>query len=185
MRLTKKLDELESQLTLNMAPVLSYFLRGLARDEIVALFERYGLSPSEELIDIYEWKNGVQYENVPTGKLRFGVQGVFYPLKESLEIYELSKEEFPMYFPLFSDDTYLVNLDRNSEGFGIVYIYCPPLQILTPKSCFDSITSMIDTQIACFAEGIYSYDDEDFFSEDIDRAFEISKKMNPLCEYWS
>jgi hypothetical protein len=181
-----KLIELEQELVKARSPVLKYFMEGLQAEYITSLFERNSLHPTDELVELYQWKNGLEFENIPTGLLRFGVMGVFLPLEVSVEIFKASEEaSLETYFPIFSDDSFLIQLDRQSEGFGKIFVFSPALQILEPETCFDSLERMIETFIECFREGAYFYDSEGFFEEDYDKSVGIAKKFNPTATYWS
>lgn len=186
MSITFKLMELERQLEIAQSPVLRFFADGIEQKDIVSLFEKESLVPTEGLVELYQWKNGVKFEGVPTGNLCFGVNGVFFPLEESLSIYRYSRQEnLRDYFPIFSDDSFLIQLNKQSPDFGKIFIYSPAMQILKPQSYFDSLASMIETLITCFKEKAFFYDTELFLEQDYDRSFDIAKQINPNSAYWS
>jgi hypothetical protein len=178
--------ELEQELQKVDAPVLKYFNTGLSEQEVNNLFRQIDLRPSEELIYMYTWRNGLRYEGVPSGKLSFGLNGVFFPLQDSIEMYQkFIVEQFPSFFPIFWDDTFLINLNAESEDYQKVFIYSPPLLIIEPQSCYDSLKAMIRTFVTCFRQGIFSYDNERLFQEQRELAVEVSKSINPRSEYWT
>ncbi|MBT1685623.1 hypothetical protein [Dawidia soli] len=186
MRIRRKLMELENELAIARSPVLAYFLNGLQREYIISLFQQNSLSPPDELVDLYEWKNGVQFEGVPTGLLHFGVPGVFFPLEDSLKIFHASEvTRSSTYFPVFSDDSFLIQLNNRSPDYGKIFIYSPALQIFEPEACFDSLESMIDTFIVCFRKGAFFYNNDSFFEQDYDKSFDVAKAVNPGSTYWS
>ena len=181
----KELRELERELQKINGPVLKYFRPGLSEREVVHLFSGTDLKPSRELIQLYTWRNGLQYENIPSGKLSFGLNGVFFPLPVSIEMYQrFISEKLPSLFPVFWDDTFLVNLDANSEDYLKIFIYTPALLITEPQCCYDSLSSMMQTFVACFQKGIFSYDREGYFQEQYEEAVQISRSLNPLSLYW-
>jgi len=179
-----KLEELESELELVKSPVLEFFLNGLSKKAILSFFEKEQLVPTEDLIEMYQWRNGVRFKDIPAGKLCFGVSGVFFPVEISMKVYNDNKTDFVNYFPIFSDDSYLLNLDPMSKDAGKISIYCPSLQIMEPQSYFDSMTSMIETFIACFRRGCFFYDKNGYFEQDYSLSFELAKEINPNSEYW-
>ncbi len=177
--------ELENELRKKDAPVLRYFNTGLSEQDVNDLFRQVKLKPSAELIQMYTWRNGLRYEGVPAGKLSFGLNGVFFPLQDSIEMYQsFIGEQFPSFFPLFWDDTFLINLDTESKDYQKIFIYSPSLLITEPQSCYDNLPTMIRTFLTCFQKGIFSYDREGFFQEQFELTAETSKSLNPFSAYW-
>lgn len=185
MDITIELHQLQSQLERINAPVLKYFNPGLSEREVMTLFKATNLTATEDLKALYQRRNGMAYQNIPSGKLSFGVNGGFFPLDTSIEMYQQHfREQFPFFFPIFWDDSFLISLDSKSADYGKVFIYSPSLLILEPQSCFDSLAGMIKTFSKCFETGIFGYDDEEFFTSTGDRYWDVMKKMNPNSEYW-
>jgi len=179
-----KLKELERELLSVKSPVLDFFLDGLKKQTIISFFEKEELDPPEDLIELYEWKNGVRFKDIPAGKLSFGVDGVFFPIEQSIRIYKADKATLVNFFPIFSDDSFLFNLDRTSDGFGKIFFYCPSLQINEPQSYFDSVPCMIETFIVCFRRGAFYYDKDGFFTKNYTLNQELAKEINPNSAYW-
>jgi hypothetical protein len=180
-----ELMQLEQEFERINAPVLKYFNPGLSEGEIKEMFSQVGLIPPDELIELYKWRNGVRYREMPTGKLCFGVNGVFYPLQDSVEIYNNSVAgDFPFYYPIFSDDTFLINLDNESPDYRKIFIYCPALLINEPQACYDSLSLMIQTFVTCFQKRIFSYDHDELFQEHYELTVEVCKGFNPMSVYW-
>lgn len=180
-----ELRNLEEELRRIDAPVQKYFNAGLSEAEIRNLFRQIGLTPSEELIQIYTWRNGLRYKELPSGKLSFGLNGVFFPLQDSIDMYRsFVADQFPLFFPLFWDDTFLINLNVGSKDYQMIFIYSPSLLITEPQSCYDSLETMIHTLVTCFQKGIFSYDAEGFFKEQHRLTAAVSRSINPLSIYW-
>jgi hypothetical protein len=183
-----KLIKFESVLSSIEAPILKYFNSGISKETIIENFNLINLIPSPDLISLYEWKNGMSTpSDMPSGKTWFGVGCHFYSLKDSIVEYNLSiKEEFyeNHFFPIFHHDTFLINLDHNSEDFNKIFIYCPALTIIEPESYYDSINNMIDTLTVCFEKRISWYDSEDFIQYDPKQFFAICKELNPKSMHW-
>src|SRR5690606_25750998 len=148
--------ELEQELRKIDAPVLRYFSLGLSEQEVDHLFREIDLKPSKELIQLYTWRNGLNYEGAPSGRLSFGLNGVFLPLQNSIEMYrDFVRQEFPLFFPVFWDDTYLINLNAQSPDYLKIFIHTPALLITEPQSCYDSLPKMLRTFAVCFQKGIF------------------------------
>jgi len=164
---------------------LNSFNEGLSNEEARNIFSEINLNPTNELVQLYEWRNGLKYTSAPSGKLYFGVSGIFYPVKTSVDIYQRSLEFLKYFFPVFSDDSFLINLNKESENFGKVFIYSPALLINEPQGCYDSIDSMVETYLTCFQQKIFYYDADGFFQENYDQSNLVSRSLNPNSEYWT
>ncbi|MBT1707356.1 hypothetical protein KK062_03940 [Fulvivirgaceae bacterium PWU5] len=102
MSITAKLTAFEKQLELIKAPVIKYLLPGLAKEEIHRRFATTGLTPTDDLVTLYQWRNGLRYDDIPTGMLLFGIGGVLLPLQDSVTIYNRTDFELKKnYFPVF------------------------------------------------------------------------------------
>ena len=185
MSIVLKLEELEGELKRIGAPVLDYFLNGLDRDDIISLFRESSIEPTDELIELYQWRNGLGFKDIPVGRLIFGIEGVFYPLQESLKIFnEFGEADWIKYFPVFSDDAFLIQLNKEAKDYGRICIHSPALIINEPQSYFDSLSTMIETCIICFRNGFFSYDTNGFFEQDYDKSLEVARNLNPNSDYW-
>jgi hypothetical protein len=187
MEIAQKLIELE-QILIGFKPSpIDYLQNGIEENEIRESFNSINFTKlPDDLIDFYKWKNGTCFKDIPTGKLNFGINGVFISLNDCLDMYvhNLSENLYTAtFFPIFSDDTHLINLDKNSSSFGGIFIYSPSLLINEPTLCFDSLYTMIETLLVCFQSKIFWYEDG-IFEYDVIEAWNISAKLNPKSEYW-
>jgi hypothetical protein len=186
MTLFNRLQQFESELLSIDAAILRYFKPGLPVAEVKQLFNKTKLQANDDLIELYAWRNGLEYQGVPSGLLSFGASGAFMPLSDSISNYvSFSEELFPLFFPIFWDDMYLINLDQSSVNYGAVFIHSPPSLILEPQKCYHSIASMVNTFSTCFKEKVFRYDGSGFFKEDYEKSTIISRALNPNCEYWN
>lgn len=183
----KELANLEKCLVQMKAPVIDYLRPGLNRNSIGKYFDAFHICPTNDLIDLYHWHDGVDFYDMPTGRISFTNWGVFYPLKDSITVYKrYENSEFisRSLFPIFLDDNVWIDLNDQSTTFGQLYFFSPSLLILTPVSCYDSLKDLIKTSLFCFENGLYAFDEDGFLMIEDDSVKDISKKMNPNSEYW-
>lgn len=162
------------------APVLNYFAPGLDDEEIRLTFDAAGLVPTDDLVALYRWHNGLHYNDVENDRINFGLPGIFLPLDSSIELYLQLDTILPALFPIVSGDSLLVDLDPHSPAHGRIYFFSAERGIL-PESRYDSLQKMFETLTVCFQEGIYSYDGESRFREIPDLAGEVWRSFNPAC----
>ena len=107
--------------------------------------------------------------------------------KISVDIYTraIKNNEYEKYFfPVFSDNSFLINLDNTSNNFGQIFIFSPSLVIIEPISYYDSLKSAFCTILTCIKEKAFWYDNDGFFEYDPNLRKEITKKLNPNSDYW-
>lgn len=113
------------------------------------------------------------------------MQGIMESSKE--HIFKLTKYGF---LPLFSTGhgEYLaINLKDylnkpNETPIYYLSTWNPDFELYT--SIYDSFYQIFVTVNECFKKGVYFMDDGGLIDIDIDKYYEISKKMNPNSEYW-
>ncbi|MBL7783645.1 MAG: hypothetical protein JNM22_20590 [Saprospiraceae bacterium] len=193
--------DLESKMRLAKSPLIEIANKGQRPDAIKASFDSIGLIPTNELIDLYEWHDGVDisrnyYVNF------FGKNGNWLPLKEAIKYYkgfyaESTEEEWFMIeneavgkylFPISHDDDFLVFLKPDSKYYGAVFTVSPGLLIIQPRMIFDSLEKMCVSIAACYRLGHYStiQKPDGYYDEHLDfhASFDVFKKYNPISEYW-
>lgn len=179
--------EFENLLVEQNAPILKYFNRGMAKNETVNHLKKINLEPNEELLQLYEWKNGIQFRNLPTGKINLGVNGCFLPIESSIMNYRSDVENKlykNFYFPVFSNDCYLINLKESTKKYGRIYIYSPSLLINKPEVCFDDLTTMFTVFLEGFKQQALFYDSEGFLECDYSVFGMIANNLNFSTKYW-
>lgn len=182
------LEKLEQILIKAGVDVTLLFNPGIERATIVELVNEIGLHPNEELIQLFQWHNGVNFHDKPTGRISFTNWGVFLPLSYCIDAYKAQIALYNDYFflfPFFFDDTVMIDLDITSNTYGQLYFLCPSLQIIEPITAYDSLLSMVQTTLNCFEKGLMYYDSEGFLEIDTSAVSTLSKELNPKSEYWN
>lgn len=177
----------ESELRSIGAPVLKYFNDGLSREKIIDIFDEIHLKPTEDVIELFEWKNGTLYEDIPTGKINFGENGCLLPLEDLRRTYLFAMIDkiYPKtFFPILTSDDFLINLDESSKDYKKIFIYCPGLLILKPITCFNSLPRMFETFAEGFRQKVLWYGKDEYFTYDYKKYFALVREMNPNSRYW-
>lgn len=150
-----KLGKLESIFKGAKAPLLQYLNPGLQEDEIEIFFSRNNINLHPDLLELYEWHNGLtsvygQKQEI----LEFAPSASFLNLSEALSLrndfisynyFEVADRE--EYFPFFSggeDDMHLFKITT-----GEIYHSCPIIQIYCDK-VFPSLSLMLDFFLNCY-----------------------------------
>lgn len=181
------LIKFENELRSIGAPVLKYFNDGISREKIIGYFSEVHLNPTEEVIELFQWRNGTEYEDIPSGKINFVVNGCFMPLDDLKHAYlfDMIDRLYPkVFFPICTNDDFLINLDKSSKDYKKIFIYSPSLIINRPMTCFDSLPKMIETFTECFKQKAIWYNEEEYLRRDYDKYFSIIHEMNPNSKYW-
>lgn len=185
---------LENALQKAKSPIVRYLNPGLPKDDILKYFQDLQMTPIKEVIDLYEWHNGINDEGLSFGVDFFGLKGFFIPISQIKECYQdrvdeswvVSNEPLGKYLlPISYDDDLMVCLKPNSRFLGAVYIISPALLILEPCMIFDSIETMVLGITEAHNLNLYSYDDDGFLLDfDVEKEAEVFKKLNPKSEFW-
>lgn len=111
--------------------------------------------------------------------------GTFIPLLDAATSYREAKEEnfWPANFwPIFNDDTLLLDVDAASKTYGQVHLYSPSLIILEPAPYYDSLNAMFTTYLTALMNGFVPYGPD--FELNFSNYRKLAKRLNPLSTYW-
>jgi hypothetical protein len=178
----------EEVLNTLQANILSLLQNGLPKEEIKKKLLIAGIPAIEELVNLYEWKNGVDDSIESFHEAELFPEGIMLSLESSLESYRIytqkkiwNRELFPL-FTNGSGDFILMNI---MEGDYSLFMYAPSLLLSdTPFSIYDSLDKMFATLIACFEQGAYYVKEDKLMELDFDLKYTVSETLNPLSEFW-
>jgi cell wall assembly regulator SMI1 len=163
--------------------------RGLTRPEIQALEATLPFSFTEELVIVYEWRNGTKSESGDIlDELNFFPGFYFPPLQEAIEIFH-ERKNAPQWregwFPLFADgagDFYIIPCAQEPQDAAEVigFLHGEPQQIAE----YESIMSMVLTLNAAYAENAFYLDADDTLEIDDSRYHLIANRFNPGIPEW-
>lgn len=172
-------------------PFVPLLRPGLSQETIRELTRGIALTLPPELIEFYEYCDGVDSKGTPrqTGVYR-GYR--FLPLQEAIEQYQGIQQEriiegwediSEAWFPLLRIDSafYLIDCDKAREGkpFIVVYDY-----ETSAETMYQSIQSMVDTFTDCYGEGAFTVEEGKVVSSDDQLVFQIAHRHNPAVKYW-
>lgn len=132
-----------------------------------------------ELVKLYSWHNG-QSHNAP-----FFNSFTFFPFEEALEEYALALENAQeqglewkvSWLPIFGYMGDYFMLDCAPENPPApVYMYLSHVEGI--PCWYESLEKMLLTLAACFQSGAYSYDEDQIFVEDFEKAEALRQKFN-------
>ena len=111
--------------------------------------------------------------------------GAFMPLQDSADSYQqaLQYEFWPANFwPIFHDDSLLINLNPASTTYGQIHLYSPSLLILEPEPYYDSLELMFSTFLKALKTELVPFGDE--LEPNFSLYNTLAGQMNPLSDYW-
>ncbi|MBX2922182.1 MAG: hypothetical protein KF746_08320 [Chitinophagaceae bacterium] len=165
---------------------------GLSVGEIDKIASDYQVSFTDEVYDLFTWKNGIQHDVASTDtQLLLFPNGIPFSLSEAADDFDLlsvTKHFFePNYFPLFSgnnENILLIDLGQDSPTYKTISLYSPSLfGSSDPMTIYDSFLSMIETAIACYDQKAF-WVDQDSLQVNQDVYYSIAGNLNPNSQYW-
>jgi hypothetical protein len=154
---------------------------GLTEQEVREYLQSEALPEKEELVQFYMWHNGVDLMQPELDITKFGS---FIGMEDALRVYRYFIEEeanpwAKQMFPLSWDDSLLFGLND-----GVIYLYAPSLLVIEPESVYDSMETLLITQITLLEQGVIRYSKKGEDKVDFKKMSEISKQINPNSIYW-
>lgn len=185
------LQKIEWHLKNSNANICSKLQSGLRRDYIEKILADAGINKDDDLIALYEWKNGIQYNSGwVIGEIDFFSRGLLISLEDMVDtrriLYENDILKDPLLLPLFTDGSgeYLLYNAGKSNKPGQLLLDAPSLLLSgEPQSMYDSLTSLCKTVIECYNSKAYVFNNGEL-EIDYDLEWEISETLNPLSAYW-
>jgi hypothetical protein len=194
MNLKDKLLELEEVIKGYKPLLMNAVNEGLSNLVIKEKLKGITSNLSNDIITLYEWKNGINGDAVEADELF--VDCFFLTIDSALDYCEWESMEIwkGRFFPLFmgyGGVLTLIGLEESKSDFNKIFFYDPTSggtnathgkQLI---SYCDSLLSLIVSVIQCYQEGVYKYNNEiEEFVIDWDLLHDIHKRNNPNSEYW-
>jgi hypothetical protein len=192
MTLQKVLNKFELTIKDKEPIILSYLNNGLSKDEIYDKLRFLNREIPEDLICLYQWRNGLNSKLTRNGLIM--LDGYFMDLDLSIKVYNADKEHYwnNHFFPIFSggDQLLLLGIDKNHPSFNKIYFFdlSPSAFIRFDKyliSYYDTLESLFISVVNCFEKGAYSLDKEtETLKIEWELMWSINKECNPSSEHW-
>jgi hypothetical protein len=187
-RFTDALDALVDRHRRLDSSVPEYLRPGLAPPDVRSAIGGLGLDPTEELVELFAWHDGLDTTAWPRGAGRAGFPRIwgdafFAPLtfaietyRESIRIDQVAAETElraygkagpatwnPEWFPAFSggDETYAVDCGSSPDRGLVFDVWWHPEDVDNPtRARFKNLTRMMEAILRRFDEGTYSWNPE-------------------------
>ncbi len=182
--LRNALDRFERSLKIANQALFDRLNHGLSRPVIKRSLGELTSEINPELIELYHWRNGIEDTHTPSGKIWFPGCYVFNSLQYSIDDYKLDSTynlNGSTLFPIFKDDYLLIEISKENNP---VYYYCPSLQILEPKSIYDSMYHLFNTMAILLETRVCYYDSEGVLQFEYEPYNSTCRGLNPNSEYW-
>ncbi|EKO3450436.1 SMI1/KNR4 family protein [Vibrio fluvialis] len=171
------------------APVCGFLNKPINACEIQKHFEKINLLPTDELLELYQWKNGTK---VVKGTLLDDVQLIpgfhLLNLQDSLRYYLSLKEDRrwdSSWFPIFANgggDFYAVDLSKSDGKKAPIIGFI--LGELEQEIEYQSLTAMVLTYCECFRNNIVYITEDGYLEMDDEKHADLALKYNPDVEFW-
>ncbi|MEX1365613.1 MAG: SMI1/KNR4 family protein [Nannocystaceae bacterium] len=187
--MVENLERIAARLSNAGREVASKLQTGLSAREIASWEARLPFLLTREIEALFQWRNGT---NVVEGDL-LG-HAYFFPgyyllsIEEAVETYEErrgTQQWKDEWFPVCADgggDFYVVPCsgDKLDVAPVIGFLHGEPEQTVD----YESLSAMMQTIEACYAEGAFFVDDDGELEVDDDKHQEIAHRFNPEVEEW-
>ncbi len=164
----------------------------ISRKEIDKLIENLDIVISEDVYELFGWKNGIRTsDDYFIGQLWIFPLGGFFPIEDSIERYNYyagkdgywSKSMF-LLFESGGGEMYLLECDENSPNYGIIFKHSiGAIDYDVIITAYDSLSALIRTVIECYEKDIYFLSTTGVESN-FDLELEVAKRNNPNSELW-
>ena len=189
MGIKETLYQFDEFLKLNCPYVYEYYDAPLSADLIKESLTEPEISGSE-FFSMYSWRNGIAVEKLDYSEdLTILPWGNLLSLKDALDIdfdnkqNDYWKPSLKPFFANFEGEHYLVETDKLSECYGVIYFYSPNMTFaVDPVPYFDNLELMLITIMKFFEEKAQWYDYEKKSLEfDFDKLDRIKEELNPIA----
>ncbi|MBF0240715.1 MAG: hypothetical protein HQM12_23705 [SAR324 cluster bacterium] len=190
--LTQYLDEIINWLAKREYLLKDYLQHGLTELEIHHLLNKFPFQVSHEVIELYQWRNGV---TAPSGTnsafapIYLSSYLEFMPLQSALEISISGLDELSGFYDI---DFFciFVSLGQDLVGIPTQSVFSSTLPVVEINNdgyganiIFSSIAKMMETLLVCFQEGAV-FLQEGILHSDYEKYGRIALQINPEIEYW-
>lgn len=170
-------------------PVCRFLNDALEEREIIDLFDSAALTPTIELLELYQWRNGT---NVVKGTMLDDIQIFpgfhFLSLQDSISNYLGIKNDQRWnqnWFPIFANgggDFYAIDLSQSTGASAPVIGFI--LGENEQNVEYQSLTTMLLTFCECYQKNVVYRTEDGYLEMDDDEQAKIALKHNPDVDFW-
>ena len=195
--------ELERCLLESKNPILDYLENNDAfgknlfdKNHFLMVIENIGLEATSELIELYEWKSGVNGQNLLSLNFDYRMcdMGSFIDWSSATSLYLLDKSTnkfftkrfLPVIYNGIMEDPILIDLSKKSKTRGQLFYFSPNVTLSSkPVSIYDSLQTWIETMIESYDNNIYVVNEQGILEvTDKNKKLEITRRLNPNSQFW-
>lgn len=187
--ITKLLNSILTYLVEWKLPVCNFLNEGLEEFEIRAVFRTLGISPTKELLELYQWRNGT---SIVKGTTLDDVQMIpgfhFLNLQDSVSNYLVLKDDprwNPSWFPFFANgggDFYAIDLSHSTGDIAPIIGFI--LGEADQEIEYQNLTAMLLTFCECYENSVVFRTEDGYLEMDDNEQADIARKHNPDVEFW-
>ncbi|WP_156032799.1 SMI1/KNR4 family protein [Prevotella sp. 10(H)] len=190
------LSNLENHLIRTKNPIENYLNENdFIQSHFVEVLNNLGLKATEELIELYSWRNGLDAQKALdiNFEIKLFSMGTYidYRSTSSLLILEqhtskcYENKYLPIIYNGILEDPILIDLKPGSKTYGQLFYYSPKITLsMEPISIYDSLSTWLQTMNECYEKNVYSVNTEGFLEEKSDEEALVSKRLNPESMFW-
>jgi hypothetical protein len=162
----------------------------LSESEVTNYLKKLNVE-DESFKSVYLWKNGFDPDEDINIHCQLNIFGAFQSLKSVWEtgLFRVAESIWKETFiPIITEGLgeYLLFNNEQGNDYGKLYLYSASLSFTEPISYYDSLTAMIETDIAGYENGIFSYDQKNNWLDiDVKKYGRIAKSINKSSNYWN
>ncbi|MEE9336368.1 MAG: SMI1/KNR4 family protein [Granulosicoccaceae bacterium] len=188
--LTKQLDSLRLHLQSFGMPTLGHLQPGLDSDAVVSVFKSVGLVPTAEIVELYNWSNGVTEDGgILLDDIHFIPGFYLMSIGESIAHLKANKGDArwsEKWWPILANgggDFYAVDLSQPSNDGDSSPVIKFMLGYPKVDIEYTSIQTLIKTFVECCDLGIV-YMDGGYLEMDDAKQYVVAKRNNPDVDFW-
>jgi hypothetical protein len=183
------LSEIESGLSRLARPTIQLLKPGIDPATAGELLTRRGLEPPDDLLALWQWRNGTRTKNDATLGDLWLVPG-FYLLSvedatRNFDAFAANPRWHPAWLPVFANgggDFLAVDCSARHDH-GAVYHF--RIEQSEHPLEYQSVERMVATFAAAFSRGAFYIDAQGSFEEDADAFATIAAEINPQVHWWT
>ncbi len=191
MNLKEILNKFEGILLEKKPKILDLLNQGLSEQSFIDKMKFLDKQISTDILTLYQWKNGFN-QDLTSNEVLFS-DGYFIDLDCAIDLYKLSFSHYwnEFFFPIFSsgDVLILIGIVKGHISYNKVYVFdmSPGAYAVYKKSIvpyYDSLEKLFLSNIKCYEQGAYSFNELGELKVDWDLQWSICKEINTNSEYW-
>lgn len=167
--------------------LLATLAPGLPRETTDVLLRGASLDPREELLDLYEWRDGSSQANVDRiGNMYFLPGFYFLALEDALKNYEAFLPDTRWqrgWLPIFADGGgNFLFIDLSERGAASIRHF--RLEEVEHPVEYENLHNMLKTVSRAYQDKVFFVDSEGYLEMNDDEYASLAHELNPSVNWW-